>query len=93
MGLSATLSDMEMVKETCAGRAPVLWTLEGGTSGGELKLQIRGYTEGRKTTIQMTMKKDGARQEWPSISFPLKGEPNLWFRRLTTERWNGMADA
>ena len=82
VGLSATLSDMEMVKEYLRPGSPgSVDLLEGGTGGGELKLQIRGYTEGGDDDDDDEQdEKDGARQDVAKHLFSrLRGKPNLVF--------------
>ena len=83
VGLSATLSDMEMVKEYLRpGRPGSVDLLEGGTSGGELRLQIRGYTEGGdgEDDDDGDDAQDAARQEVAKHLFSrLRGKPNLVF--------------
>ena len=79
VGLSATLSDMEMVKEYLRPGSPgSVDLLEGGTGGGELRLQIRGYTEGGEDDDDDAQ--DAARQEVAKHLFSrLRGKPNLVF--------------
>ena len=78
VGLSATLSDMEMVKEYLRPGSPgSVDLLEGAQGGGELRLQIRGYTEGGDDDDD---EKDAARQEVAKHLFStLRGKPNLVF--------------
>ena len=89
VGLSATLSDMEMVKEYLRPGSPgSVDLLEGGTGGGELRLQIRGYTEGGDDDDDdEDDERDGARQDVAKHLFsPFEREAEPGFRRLTTER-------
>ena len=76
VGLSATLSDMEMVKEYLRPGSPgSVDLLESGPDGSELRLQIRGYSEGGDDD-----EKDAARQEVAKqLFFHLRGKPNLVF--------------
>ena len=68
VGLSATLSDMEMVKEYLRPGSPgSVDLLESGMGGGELRLQIRGYTDGGDDDDD---EKDAARREVTKHLFP-----------------------
>lgn len=80
VGLSATLSDMGMVKEYLRPGSPgSVDLLEGGKGGGELRLQIRGYTEGGGDDDDDDGK-DAARREVTKHLFShLRGRPNLIF--------------
>ena len=80
VGLSATLSDMELVKEYLRPGSPgTVDLLEGGMGGGELRLQVRGYTEGGDDDDDDN-ERDAARQDVAKHLFShLRGRPNLVF--------------
>ena len=77
VGLSATLSDMEMVREYLRpGHPEAVDLLESGAAGAELRLQIRGYTEGGHTD----QGDDSTKWKVTKHLFSrLRGRPNLVF--------------
>ena len=77
VGLSATLSDMETVKEYLRpGNPEAVDLLESGATGAELRVQIRSYTEGNDTDADH----DSAKREVTKHLFSrLRGKPNLVF--------------
>ena len=80
VGLSATLSDMEMVKEYLRPGSPgSVDLLEGGRGGGELRLQIRGYTEGGHEDDDDDGKDAAKREVTKHLFSHLRGRPNLIF--------------
>ena len=81
VGLSATLKDMEMVKEYLRPGSPTtVDILENKATGAELKVQIRGYVEGSNT------QKGAAKLEVSKHLYKtLKGKPNLIFAGARSE--------
>ena len=88
VGLSATLSDMEMVKEYLRPGAPEdVDLLESGATGAELRVQIRGYTDGddddgddEEEKEEEAAKREAAKREVTKHLFSrLRGKPNLVF--------------
>ena len=77
VGLSATLSDMETVKEYLRpGNPESVDLLESGATGAELRVQIRSYTDGHDTDAEH----DSAQREVTKHLFSrLRGKPNLVF--------------
>ncbi len=77
VGLSATLSDMEAVREYLRpGNPEAVDILESGASGVELRVQIRSYTDGDDTESE----DDSAKREVTKHLFSrLRGKPNLVF--------------
>ena len=77
VGLSATLSDMETVKEYLRpGNPESVDLLESGATGAELRVQIRSYTDGPDTDAEH----DSAQREVTKHLFSrLRGKPNLVF--------------
>ena len=75
VGLSATLSDMETVKEYLRpGNPEAVDLLESGATGAELRVQIRGFTDKEDT------EDDSAKREVTKHLFSrLRGEANLVF--------------
>ena len=75
VGLSATLSDMETVREYLRpGNPEAVDLLESGATGAELRVQIRGYTHKEDT------EDDSAKREVTKHLFSrLRGEANLVF--------------
>ena len=77
VGLSATLSDMETVKEYLRpGNPEAVGLLESDSAGAELRVQIRGYVEGDDTDPE----DDSAKRKVTKDLFSkLRGKPNLVF--------------
>ena len=77
VGLSATLSEMEMVREYLRpGNPEDVDLLESDSAGAELRIQIRGYIEGDDTHPE----DDSAKREVTKHLFSiLRGKPNLVF--------------
>ena len=77
VGLSATLSDMETVKEYLRpGNPESVDLLESGATGAGLRVQIRSYTDGNDTDAEH----DSAQREVTKHLFSrLRGKPNLVF--------------
>ena len=77
VGLSATLSEMEIVREYLRpGNPESVDLLEGDSAGAELRIQIRGYIEGDDTDPEG----DSAKREVTKHLFSnLRGKPNLVF--------------
>ena len=77
VGLSATLSDMEAVREYLRpGNPEAVDILESGATGVELRVQIRSYTDGDDTESE----DDSAKREVTKHLFSrLRGKPNLVF--------------
>ena len=77
MGLSATLSEMEIVREYLRpGNSESVDLLESDSAGAELRIQIRGYIEGDDTDPE----DDSAKREVTKHLFSnLRDKPNLVF--------------
>ena len=84
VGLSATLSDMETVKEYLRpGNPESVDLLESGATGAELRVQIRSYTEGNDTDADH----DSAKREVTKHLFSrLRGKPQPRVCRITSKR-------